>query len=110
MNKKNFDKKEAGKLLAIALVSLLIWTGSISQSAAMPVIMTTDREAQPAQDQMTNQLAWWGSLYPRICLKGAMRLVEEPEAGKTREEPGENSDGWNKALPIKIKWKCRDLF
>ena len=44
------------------------------------------------------QAAWWGSLYPRIALKDAMRLVGGDGAVETKD------------IPVKIKWKCLDLF
>lgn len=116
---RNIHMSRNKKLAAVALVSLLVWSACVERTAEMSkagyVLYDTEQEISvfnqvKAGDESLDgadgygnshsfqQLAWWGSLYPRTCLKGAMRLVED-----TEEKTGS-------AVPIKIKWKCMDLF
>lgn len=93
------------KLVAAGLISLLILLTALSRGIR-PAIWENPEE------QMVNQLAWWGCLYPYTCLEDAMYLVEEPEE---QEEGGKGENGWEvripgQELPVKIKWKCMDLF
>lgn len=50
------------------------------------------------------QIAWWGSLYPRIALQNAMSLV----CGD--RDVVQPVDEYDKDIPVKIKWKCLELL
>ena len=92
-------------------------------TAAIFLVAALSWEAVPARQDLNRdeaygngayQLAWWGSLYPRICLESAMELVEEPSddeieeiSGPTVELPTTDQE---EQLPVRIRWKCMDLF
>ncbi len=100
-----FCRKETKRLLAAALISLLVLMAIASRGARLS-------RQEMSTEQRINEWAWWGCLYPGICLESAMCLVEESgEQGSMQTEddchevriPGQE-------LPVKIKWKCMDLF
>lgn len=162
------NQRKEKKLLAALLASLLVWMTVLAYGAipAQQVQMFQEIENEGSGQRKEGipgglyELAWWGSLYPRTCLKSAMKLVDEQEnqdqeadlteereareqqaenpkekeAGRTKEpeereagrteESKEKEAGQGKEpkteeeteqdlktrIPVKIKWKCMDLF
>lgn len=173
------NQRKEKKLLAALLASLLVWMTVLAHGAipAQQVQMFQEIENEGSGQRKEGipgglyELAWWGSLYPRTCLKSAMKLVDEQEnqdleadlteereareqqaenpkekeagqieeprekeAGRTKEpeereagrteESKEKEAGQGKEpkteeeteqdlktrIPVKIKWKCMDLF
>ncbi len=103
----NFEKnrgrwqREKG-LLAMALTAAVFLAAALSQGV-MPEGQRFWMKESLREESGAYPLAWWGSLYPRICLESAMELVEDPSVS-TPEPEGEEQP------PVRIKWKCMDLF
>lgn len=97
-----FCRKDTRRLLAAALISLLVLTAMISRGVCLS-------QEEAVTRQSVNEWAWWGCLYPGTCLESAMCLVEEPQNGRTADG-GHEVKIPGQELPVKIKWKCMDLF
>lgn len=97
-----FCRRDTKRLLAAALISLLVLAALVSRGARFP------QEETPA-GQNVNEWAWWGCLYPGTCLESAMRLTEAPENSRTADG-GREVKVPGQGIPVKIKWKCMDLF
>ncbi len=93
------------KLLAAGLISLLVLLAAFSRGIR-------PASWEEINGQKVNQFAWWGCLYPYTCLEGAMYLVEEPQGQEEGMVPEEGQEVRipGQELPVKIKWKCMDLF
>ena len=94
------DQRIKKKMLGIILAALLLLLTAMNRGLWIwdnQFAVYVSQQQIEGKDLDRNQLAWWGSLYPRLSLKSAMRLVGEPE-----EEMRE--------IPVKITWKCKDLF
>lgn len=112
------NKNREKKLWAVALVSLLVWMTAAVQGripAQRVQLFVGAQDTKRIQEEEAPggglyQLAWWGSLYPRTCLESAMRLVEEPEGEAQPEEEKESRQEPGEDLPVRIRWKCLDLF
>lgn len=109
MKRNRFEsvRSEHKKLVGVACLSFFIWSFCIAYST--PGFQS---------DNFIQQAAWWGSLYPRTSLKSAMRLVESRTAEEAaRNETVKGSGLWpelgrilGEDIPVKIEWKCLDLF